>query len=68
MGGPCKALSKGIKVVVDRDQNPCGAYAKPRHRGPSLEEGNLTARQVAYDKLHDKAPYHRPGSLNGHKS
>jgi hypothetical protein len=46
------------------------ARAKPRHRGPSLEEGNLAARQEAYNRLPSnvKESFHKPGSLRGHKS
>jgi hypothetical protein len=65
MGGPCKATGDRNKIFT---QENVAGKAKPRHRGPSLEEGNLTARIVAYNKLHDKAPYHKPGSTNRHKS
>jgi hypothetical protein len=47
--------------------NHVANHAGPRHRGPSLEEGNLTARQVAYDRLKDKDGFRRPGSMNRHK-
>jgi hypothetical protein len=50
--------------------NHVANHAKPRHRGPSLEEGNLTARRVAYDRIRDsevKAGMHKPGSTNRHK-
>jgi hypothetical protein len=63
MGGPCKD-----KPIHATPGDPVGPHALPRHRGPSLEDGNLTARIVAYNKLHDKAPYHKPGSTNRHKS
>ena len=42
-------------------------HARPRHRGPSREEQNLTARRVAYDKLREKDGFRRPGSMNRHK-